>query len=186
MAHGEGLRAVSHIRTCPDCGEEFRPEIVRCSDCGAELVDRYDDEAQTLDGPEPAEPETHDVYSAIFTAIESEAMREAASALAAEGIGFRATGNSLGFQLLVRSEDRTRAVEALGGREGAVVFEPESSLSAGQDGGPCPACGAAVAAGARECPECQLVLGEAGGTCPSCGAAVAAGGALCALCGAAQ
>lgn len=177
---------MSAVRYCPDCGEEFRPEIVRCSDCGAGLVDRYDDEAQTPDAAEPAEPETHDVYSPIFTAIESEAMREAAAALAAGGIGFKATGNSLGFQLLVRSEERAQAIAALGGREGAVVFEPESSLSPGQDGGPCPACGAAVAAGARECPECQLVMGEAGGTCLACGAAVAPGGTLCAFCGAAQ
>lgn len=174
---------MSHTRTCPDCGEEFRPEIVRCSDCGAELVDRYDDEAQTPDAAEAAEPGTHDVYSPIFTAIESEAMREAAAALAAGGIGFKATGNSLGFQLLVRSEDRTQAIEALGGRQGAVVFEPESSLSPGQDGGPCPACGAAVAAGALECSECQLVLGEVAGSCSSCGAALTSGEAQCQACG---
>jgi hypothetical protein len=174
---------MSHTRTCPDCGEEFRPEIVRCSDCGAELVDRYDDGAQTPDAAEAAGPEKHDVYSPIFNAIESEAMREAAAALAAGGIGFKATGNSLGFQLLVRSEDRAQAIAALGGREGAIRFEPDSSLSPGQDGGPCPACGGAVAAGALECPECQLVVGGAGETCASCGAALTPGEALCQGCG---
>jgi predicted amidophosphoribosyltransferase len=175
---------VSHIRTCPDCGEEFRPEIVRCSDCGAELVDSHDD-LPRHETAEPPEPEAEGDYSSVFTAIESEAMREAAASLAAEGIVFRATGSALGFQILVRPADRAAAIAALAGREGAVVFEPESSPSTGSEGGPCPACGAIVAAGAHECPECQLVLGEAGGTCLSCGAAVGAG-TLCASCGAAQ
>ena len=37
-------------RYCTNCEEEFRPEILRCSDCGGELEDRY--EAQLR--PEPA------------------------------------------------------------------------------------------------------------------------------------
>jgi predicted amidophosphoribosyltransferase len=176
---------VTHIRTCPECGEEFRPEIVRCSDCGALLEDRHDD-VPPRETTEPPEPESEGDYSPVFTAIESEAMRDAAASLAAEGILFRATGSALGFQILVRSEDRAQAITALGGREGAVLFEPESVPSPGQDGGPCPACGAYVAAGAVECPECQLVLGEARGTCHSCGAAVATEATLCAFCGAAQ
>ena len=33
-----------HVRVCRDCGEEYRPEIVRCADCGGELEDRYEGE----------------------------------------------------------------------------------------------------------------------------------------------
>ena len=35
-----------HVRVCRDCGEEYRPEIVRCADCGGELEDRYEGEAR--------------------------------------------------------------------------------------------------------------------------------------------
>ncbi len=31
----------AHVRVCRDCGEEYRPDIVRCADCGGELVDRF-------------------------------------------------------------------------------------------------------------------------------------------------
>ena len=33
-----------HVRVCRECGEEYRPEIVRCADCGGELEDRYEGE----------------------------------------------------------------------------------------------------------------------------------------------
>src|SRR4029079_9217687 len=33
-----------HVRICPECDEEYRPEIVTCVDCGATLEDRYENE----------------------------------------------------------------------------------------------------------------------------------------------
>ena len=33
-----------HIRVCRECGEEYRPHIVSCADCGGELEDVYEDE----------------------------------------------------------------------------------------------------------------------------------------------
>jgi hypothetical protein len=172
-----------HTRSCPDCGEEFRPEIVRCSDCGAELQDRYDDDAQERKAAEPAEPECAESYAPVFTTIETEALREAAACLAAAAIAFRATGNSTGYQLLVRPGDRSLAVQALAGREGALVLAPESPLAPGHEGGPCPACGAQLDAGLLECPECQLALGEAPAACRSCGAALTEGQLHCPVCG---
>ena len=38
----EGASMTDHVRVCRDCGEEYRPEIVRCADCGGELEDRYE------------------------------------------------------------------------------------------------------------------------------------------------
>ena len=40
-----------HVRVCRECGEEYRPEIVRCADCGGELEDHYD--GQGVASPAP-------------------------------------------------------------------------------------------------------------------------------------
>ena len=32
-----------HVRVCVECGEEYRPEIAVCADCGGALEDRRDD-----------------------------------------------------------------------------------------------------------------------------------------------
>jgi hypothetical protein len=155
-----------HVRVCPECGEEFRPDIVSCSDCGATLRDANDDVTSAVgarapvvaaDPPGEADPGTD--YALIFSTIESDAMRDAAAALAHAGLTFRVAGNATGFQLLVRRDDRPRASQALGTREGAVVVGPESDAAAEGHGGPCPACGTALAACAVECPDCGLVLG---------------------------
>src|SRR5262245_7715889 len=42
-----------HVRVCRDCGEEYRPEIARCADCGGELLDRYEGEEGAPVGGEP-------------------------------------------------------------------------------------------------------------------------------------
>jgi len=152
-----------HVRVCPECGEEFRPDIVSCSDCGAELRDAYDDGPSPAHAEAPAgrpEPADDADYAPIFTTIESDVMRDAAAALAKAGIPFRVAGNATGYQLLVRADDRPRASQALGTRDGAVVFGPEMDAAAAEHGGPCPACGTVLAADVLECPECGLVLGD--------------------------
>ena len=40
-----------HVRVCRECGEEYRPEIVRCADCGGELEDRYDGQGEASRRP---------------------------------------------------------------------------------------------------------------------------------------
>lgn len=145
-----------HVRVCPDCGEEFRPEIVTCSDCGATLVDRWEDEgagapeAEVPEGGGAAEilpnvrvPADYEPVASATTASEIEPL---AHRLGQEGIAFAVTGSVHLFTLLVPKADLERAVSLLGQAE----LEPEP-------GNACPACGA-DARGAAECPECGLAL----------------------------
>jgi hypothetical protein len=152
-----------HVRTCPDCGEEFRPEIVRCSDCGAELVDHYEDggpraETPAEMGPDVAGPASVEAWASVFTSTSSEALREAAASLAAAAVRFRASATGVYLQLLVPADDYTRAAQALAGHDGAVVVT-EAAVPEGHEAAACPACATPVPAGALECPECQLVVG---------------------------
>ena len=161
---------MEHVRICPDCGEEFRPEIVRCSDCGATLVDRYGTEAPergadrtpSAIATEAADDDSADDYSAVFSAGTAEAMRDAADALVAAGIAFRLSGNAAAFDLLVHHDDYETAAQALAGREGAVTLSAQPPPQEGHGALACPACETALPAGARECPECQLVVGADG------------------------
>ena len=152
-----------HTRYCPNCDDEFRPDIVRCSDCGGELEDRYDEEdgGERRDGEaaehEPAAPPEE--YRPVFGCMESATLKEAAGLLAAARVPFRATGCSTGFQLLVREADQSAAAAALQGREGVLAGPDDAEPTVGAEGGACPACGTAVPAAALECPECGLVVG---------------------------
>lgn len=150
-----------HTRYCPNCNDEFRPDIVRCSDCGGELEDRYDEEdGQEPREAQPPEPEAPpEEYLPVFGCMDSAALKEAADVLAAAGVAFRATGCATGFQLLVRDPDRFAAAVALRGRDGALAIPADTEPAVGAEGGACPACGAAVPARAAECPECALVVG---------------------------
>jgi hypothetical protein len=150
-----------HVRRCPDCGEEFRPDIVDCSDCGALLVDA-DDERPASPGEADtsayadASAESAEDQALVFSSLQAQALREAADTLAAAGIRFRASSKGAAFHLFVFRDQWLAATEALAGRDGAIVLTPEA---ADGEGPPCPACGATLAPGAVECPECQLVLG---------------------------
>ena len=42
-----------HVRVCRECGEEYRPEVVRCADCGGELEDRFEGEEEGRRPPGP-------------------------------------------------------------------------------------------------------------------------------------
>jgi hypothetical protein len=156
-----------HTRYCTNCEEEFRPEILRCSDCGGELEDRYEEEdtegrpvvaSRTAEPETPAPPEASDEYRAVFQSIESAPVKEAADGLAAAGLRFRVTAGGSGFTLLVRSEDVPAAAAALSGREGSLLIA-DAQPPVGAEGGACPACGSSVAPGVLECPECGLVVG---------------------------
>lgn len=151
-----------HTRYCPNCDDEFRPDIGRCSDCGGELVDRYEDEegGPPAEQEAPSEPEAPSVvYLPMFSCMEAATLKQAADTLAAAGIAFRASGCATGFQLHVRESDRSAAATALRGRQGVLAVPDDAAPSVGPEGGACPACGAAVPAAAAECPECGLVVG---------------------------
>ena len=145
-----------HVRKCPDCGEEFRPEIVRCSDCGATLVDHWEEEGGVGEPQEPGReaeippnlpvPTDHRPIASAPSAAEIEPM---ARRLGEAGIPFAVTGSVHMFLLLVPEVDVERAMALLAG-----PAEPEEPVEASPM---CPACGADPR-GASECAECGLAL----------------------------
>jgi len=158
-----------HTRYCPTCDEEFRPEILRCSDCGGDLEDREEgkeahEAERSVAVPVPLASDDERVVSSLRDAA---SLNEAAACLAGASVPFRATQLAKGFHLLVRSEDASAARAALE-RDGlTVVYEPLPSAGAEED--VCPACGASVPPGVLECPECGLVVGAEAARCESCG-----------------
>ena len=141
-----------HVRVCVECGEEYRPEIATCADCGGLLEDRHGDEdgitaAPTFDA-EPAEPESALVESVLY-ADRASGLTDSADRLMEAGIPFRlrpARGGH-GYHLLVAEGDRERALSTLG-------------IAADAREGECPACGTHLAVGVAECAECGLAVGD--------------------------
>ena len=86
------------VKVCRDCGEEYRPEATRCSDCGGELEDRLLDESgafldaeQGAHAPEAA-PEDLSSHRVVFVsprAVELVPLAEALRAAAAMPFFFR-------------------------------------------------------------------------------------------------
>jgi hypothetical protein len=169
-----------HVRVCPDCDEEYRPDIAACADCGAELVDRWEDEQGrvvnadgTLAADASQEPETPGVAGRALFAGPPGALRILADALVPRGIPFqfvpedrvefrRSEGARL--YLVVPEADAERALEALAeyrGRGTELGFSDLAHTWVHEDGEapPCPACGAHVPADAASCPDCGLELG---------------------------
>ena len=177
-----------HTRYCANCDEEFRPEILRCSDCGAELEDRYesdDADGASIEPPkaiEPVAPEPADAYEPVFRSRDSTSLKEAADCLAAAGIRFRGDGSAAGFRLLVRPEDMLAAGAALSGKDGCLFVSDDTQPFVGVEGGVCPACGASVPAGVLECPECGLVVGAEAAKCESCGSPLGPADVKCPVC----
>src|SRR5688572_2450301 len=103
-----------HVRVCPECDEEYRPEIATCADCGADLVDRALDE-QGRPIAEPAQAEGEQVTLVALYQGPAAALRPLAEALAAAGVAqrFIPIPNQSGLTLAVAQEDGARAMEAL-------------------------------------------------------------------------
>jgi uncharacterized protein with PIN domain len=168
-------------RVCRDCGEEFRPEIARCSDCGGELVDPNEkDPGQVVAAfPAGSGPPDEDLadFRPIFVGAQAALLVPLAEALKVEGIAFRLVEElsdpergTVTFGLLVREADRAQALLALGpllGEEGdgGRLQAVETHFAESGSYSRCPACDSEVAATAAECPECGLVI--AGGGAPS-------------------
>lgn len=170
-----------HVRVCVDCGEEYRPEIAVCADCGGALQDRYEHGGGTpLPSGPPAEPAGDP--SAAFSELlvfDDDATRlvEAADRLVEQGIACRVRPNRSieripaddgdperdaaaaarhGYWLCVRTEDLEASLAALGLPAPAQVEAATASGAAR----PCPACDTTVPPGAVECPGCGLVVGD--------------------------
>jgi hypothetical protein len=144
-----------HVRVCRECGEEFRPEVAVCSDCGGALEDRHlEEEDAWAPAPGVLPPPTPSVappgqHRAIFQAASASEVEPLAKALGTARIPFAVTGSAQSFSLLVAHEDAERALEALK-PFGLVTDAPAEGTNA------CPACGASLLAGAAECPGCGL------------------------------
>lgn len=143
-----------HVRVCVECGEEYRPEIAACADCGGRLEDRHDDGERTrlpaAEPPPPGPGPDADFTDGILDADRATDLTDHADRLLESGIEFRLRPRpGAGYRLLVSAADRDRALAALGLLADAV-----------ERAGACPACGAALAQGAVECPECGLAAGD--------------------------
>lgn len=193
------------VKVCRECGEEYRPEALRCADCGGELEERFLDETGAVLAPEGAEAEeTEDVaagppadHRVVFVTPRAADLVPFAEALRESDVPYRLAeqpprveGAPPQYALLVPQGEATAALRALapllapeGEADVAHVetrFEPERGYVH------CPACGAAQPPGAAECAECGLGLGgdEEGTTsCARCGAPMPDPEAGCPTCG---
>jgi ribosomal protein L32 len=175
----ESSRSV-HVRVCPDCGEEYRPEIVTCADCGATLEDRFLEDGQTPDAPPPAPaapaPAGPDLaqHRPIFSSAQARDLVPFAEALKQAGIAFHfletpadEEGRGASYSLLVHETDEAAAQRSLtsllhDGEEPHAVESLQAQFEEGRGYVRCPACGQEQAAGALECPECGLAFGVEG------------------------
>jgi hypothetical protein len=168
-----------NYRVCRDCGEEFRPEIAVCSDCGGELVDAYDGESGQVmvadaEAKSPAPVEDLADLRPIFVGPQAALLVPLAEALQGEGIAFRMAEEltnpergTASFSLLVHEADRARALAVLApllGDEGSAgrLVSVESRFGESGRYSHCPACDFEVAPSAAECPECGLVITDGG------------------------
>ena len=192
-----------HVRICRDCGEEYRPEIAVCADCGGSLEDRWDDAGEIRTRvprpPAPSEPEASDRsgFRAVFVTSQAavlvplaERLREAAIEFLLHESAKDPRAPAASFSLLVHDEDAGRALRELapllaGGEESGRFHAVESAFEAGAYRN-CPACEIELPAGSNECPDCGLALGEVSATCARCGTPLGPGETECAVCGTAE
>jgi len=143
-----------HVRVCRECGEEYRPEVVVCSDCGGALEDHYEGLEAAANLPAemtPAEFATGPLVP-VASAPSAAEIEPLGRRLGQAGIRFAVRGSFQLFELLVAADEQEPALAVLeAGGEGSSA--PLEALSV------CPACGTALRASAVECPECGLGLG---------------------------
>lgn len=158
------------VRACRDCGEEYRPGVLVCADCGGEVVLRGREAAPAAAAPEPEAPS--ELAHPLFVSARAQDVVPMCERLRERGIEHRLTeqpatsdGAPPRYGISVREEAAAEALAAVadliglheGGDVSAVAqgFDPERGYQQ------CPACGAAPPRGALECPECGLGLGAA-------------------------
>jgi uncharacterized protein with PIN domain len=159
-----------HVRVCVECGEEYRPEIAVCADCGGALEDRHGDASVPPTGAAPpgetavdAAPDSDFTHS-VFHADKATELTAEADRLVAAGIPFRIRpARGAGYRLLVADADSDRALAALG------LLAEHSGIP--DDVRRCPSCETPVVPGTAECPECGLAVGDEPDplTCERCG-----------------
>ena len=182
-----------HVRHCPSCRTDYRPEIDVCYDCGEPLVDRDDEEPEPQTEHDKADegdviPEG---FVPVFGASLARDLTPLADALIAAGIDCRIRdvrhgSHVTGYRILVHEDQRGTATEII--QQEAAPEEGAQDLGAGFEPGRgylrCPACQTELPNGAPECPECGLPLATMQATCPACGTGLDAEAESCSHCGA--
>jgi len=162
------------VRVCVDCGEEFRPDVLRCSDCGGELVARDDgassEPASARRRESGAPGEALPDARALAWSHDARDLVPVAEGLVAAGLVFRIAPRQVageerarGYELQVRGADREAGAKAVAPHitPGSRVTLLAAVVAQGSDATDevrCPACEAAVPTGADECAECGLGL----------------------------
>jgi uncharacterized OB-fold protein len=188
-----------YVRVCRDCGEQYRPGVAVCADCGGALEDRpLDDDGQPVESTAAAAIPAQDATShrVVFVTPRAAELVPLAEALREAEIGHRLAeqapvgdGAPVRYALLVEEDDAEEALRALGPvlvpeDHAAEAHALETRFADGRGYVECPACGTKQAEGATECPECGLGLGSAAATCALCGEPLPEPEADCPACGA--
>jgi hypothetical protein len=159
-----------HYKICPACRTEYMLVATRCADCDIDLVDSdvlAAEEANLEAFPPASELECVRVAPIAWIHALSEALQrrgvahrvEPASAEnTPEGQQTDVFGDAQLFGLYVQSEHVTPAKDLDGSIAAQVLPEEAPNLAEGGEEA-CPACGAALAADATECPDCGLGFG---------------------------
>jgi hypothetical protein len=156
------------VKICRECGEEFRPEILRCTDCGGELETRFEEDGTAWPSPQDREeivpdPRPAGDYQPIAWSGHAAELTPLADRLVEAGIPFylrprasEAGQGAAGYEVRVRQEEREAALREMAALGPAAAGSPEG----GKGPESCPACGHALTQGALECPDCGLAVGE--------------------------
>ena len=162
------------VRVCVACGEEFRPDVLRCSDCGGELVARDDDAsskhapARRVGSGAPEVPLSD--ARALAWSHDARDLIPVADALVAASLVFHIAPRQVageerarGYELQVCGADRGVAAKTVAplvtpGSGVTLLADVVAQGSDATDELRCPACEAAVPPGADECAECGLGL----------------------------
>jgi hypothetical protein len=156
------------VRACRDCGEEYRPGILVCADCGGEVVERG---IVAAAAPAPAQPEPQsDLVHTLFVSARALDVLPLCERLRELGVEHRlieqaATpdGAPPRYGILVREPDAAQALAGIAellapDEEGARLRAIEEHFDREHGYKRCPACSTATPIGALECPECGLGL----------------------------
>ena len=171
----KGMMLVVHVRRCRECGEEYRPEVVTCADCGGPLVDADDEQVPFEARPRPGSaPETRPAarvppegYVPVYVGRELREIDPLVERLEEHAIPFHVQdtpgerGHSpSSYSVLVPEAEASRGRRVLAPLlgEGADPeaadrgFDPERGYMS------CPACSAEMPRGAEACPDCGLAV----------------------------
>ena len=165
-----------HVRVCRECGEEYRPDVLRCADCGGELEDLFEGEAGAVAAEAPSEAAAAEAagHRVLFLTPRAADLVPMAERLRAASLAYRLAeqrpateGAPVRYALLVPEEGAKAALQALADlvapHEEGDVHAVETRFDTERGYVECPACGARTAPGAAEGADCGLGLGGAEG-----------------------